>query len=185
MVSSMPLLIIAVWALQKIYLRTSRQLRLLDLEARGPLYSHFMESLSGLTTIRAFGWEEDFRAKSHEHLDYSQRPYYLLYCIQRWLNLVLDLIVGAEAVLVVGLAIWIRSSTSVGRLGVSLNNILCKFTLSSMPWSYPRAAVTDTPRLFSLQHVALVVGVWMDDAGNVARFNCTAERLRNHGHAGG
>ena len=59
-------------------------------------------------------------------LDFSQRPYYLLYCVQRWLNMVLDLIVGAEAVLVVGLAVWLRSSTSVGLLGVSLNNILCK-----------------------------------------------------------
>jgi ABC-type bacteriocin/lantibiotic exporter with double-glycine peptidase domain len=130
MAISMPLLVIAVWALQHIYLRTSRQLRLLDLEARGPLYSHFMETLSGLVTIRAFGWETEFRQQNYKQLDHSQRPYYLLYCIQRWLNLVLDLIVGAEAVLIVGLAIWLRSSTSVGLLGVSLNNILCKFIQS-------------------------------------------------------
>jgi ABC-type multidrug transport system fused ATPase/permease subunit len=132
MAISMPLLIIAVWALQHVYLRTSRQLRLLDLEARGPLYSHFMETLTGLVTIRAFGWERDFREQNYKQIDYSQRPYYLLYCIQRWLNLVLDLIVGAEAVLVVGLAIWLRSSTSVGLLGVSLNNVLCKFFQSYM-----------------------------------------------------
>lgn len=127
MAISVPLLILAVWALQHVYLRTSRQLRLLDLEARGPLYSHFMETLTGLVTIRAFGWERHFREQNFKQLDYSQRPYYLLYCIQRWLNLVLDLIVGAEAVLVVGLAIWLRSSTSVGLLGVSLNNVLCEF----------------------------------------------------------
>lgn len=130
MAISIPLLIIAVWGFQHVYLRTSRQLRLLDLEARGPLYSHFMETLSGLVTIRAFGRERDFREENHKHLDFSQRPYYLLYCIQRWLNLVLDLIVGAEAVLVVGLAVWLRSSTSVGLLGVSLNNVLSEFTQS-------------------------------------------------------
>lgn len=60
-------------------------------------------------------------------LDESQRPYYLLYCIQRWLTLVLDLIVGAEAVLVVGLAVGLRHSTSPGLLGVSLNNVMCKW----------------------------------------------------------
>lgn len=85
-----------------------------------------MESLAGLVTIRAFGWEQSFMEQNYKKLDHSQRPYYLLYCIQRWLELVLDLIVGAQAVLVVGLAVWLRSSTSVGLLGVSLNNVLCK-----------------------------------------------------------
>jgi ATP-binding cassette subfamily C (CFTR/MRP) protein 1 len=39
---------------------------------------------------------------------------------------VLDLIVAAEAVLVLGLAFGLRSSTTAGLLGVSLNNVLCK-----------------------------------------------------------
>lgn len=85
-----------------------------------------METLTGLTTIRAFGWEQSFMEQNYKKLDHSQRPYYLLHCIQRWLELVLDLIVGAEAVLVVGLAVWLRSSTSVGLLGLSLNNVLCQ-----------------------------------------------------------
>jgi ATP-binding cassette subfamily C (CFTR/MRP) protein 1 len=46
--------------LQKYYLRTSRQMRLLDLEAKSPLYSHFLESLTGLVEIRAFGWRDNF-----------------------------------------------------------------------------------------------------------------------------
>jgi len=36
-------------------------MRLLDLEAKSPLYSHFIESLAGLVTIRAFGWGNHFR----------------------------------------------------------------------------------------------------------------------------
>ncbi len=39
-------------------------MRLLDLEAKSPLYSHFIESLSGLVTIRAFGWDENFQVDS-------------------------------------------------------------------------------------------------------------------------
>lgn len=127
MAASVPVLIITVWSLQHIYLRTSRQLRLLDIEAKSPLYSHFLESLGGLITIRSFGWEPQFQNRNAVLLDDSQRPYYLLYCIQRWLTLVLDLIVGAEAVLVVGLAVGLRHSTSPGLLGVSLNNVMCKW----------------------------------------------------------
>lgn len=124
MAASIPALLVALWLLQRVYLRTSRQMRLLDLEAKGPLYSHFLESINGLTTIRSFGWQQECKAELLRRLDLSQRPYYLMYCIQRWLALVLDLIVAGEAVLVVGLALGLRSSTSAGLLGVSLNSIL-------------------------------------------------------------
>jgi ABC-type multidrug transport system fused ATPase/permease subunit len=130
---TIPFLLVALYFLQHVYLRTSRQLRLLDLESRSPLYSHFLETLDGLATIRAFGWGEASTAQNRKLLDHSQRPAYLLYCIQRWLNLVLDLIVAAEAVLVLGLAFGLRSSTTAGLLGVSLNNVLCKVFLFSYP----------------------------------------------------
>lgn len=124
MATTIPLLVGALWLLQRVYLRTSRQLRLLDLEAKSPLYSHFLEGINGLVTIRAFGWQKTCEDELLGLLDSSQRPYYLMYCIQRWLTLVLDLIVAAEAVLVVGLALGLRSATSAGLLGVSLNSIL-------------------------------------------------------------
>ncbi|OJK04669.1 hypothetical protein ASPACDRAFT_1892879 [Aspergillus aculeatus ATCC 16872] len=124
MAITVPFLIAAVFVVQHYYLKTSRQLRLLDLESRSPLYSHYMDTMNGLSTIQAFGWQKRFSEKSSKLLDVSQRPYYLLYCIQRWLALVLDLIVAAEAVLLVSLAVNLRAATSIGLLGVSLNNIL-------------------------------------------------------------
>jgi ATP-binding cassette, subfamily C (CFTR/MRP), member 1 len=124
MAISIPFLIIAIAGIQHVYLRTSRQLRLLDLEAKAPLHLHFLESLDGLATIRAFGWERYFEEENVRLLDLSQRPFYLHHCIQRWLNLVLELMVGAQAILVVGLSLGLRTSTSPGLLGVSLNNIL-------------------------------------------------------------
>lgn len=57
--------------IQKFYLRTSRQVRLLDLEAKSPLYTHFIESLSRLGTIRVFGWSEDFVDQNLYTLDNS------------------------------------------------------------------------------------------------------------------
>jgi ABC-type multidrug transport system fused ATPase/permease subunit len=124
MAFTIPLFILAVYLLQKVYLRTSRQLRFLDIEARTPVYSHFLETLEGLSTIRAFGWEESFIRSNNIYLDNSQKPYYLLFCIQRWLALVLDLMVAALAILVVAFALSLREFTSPGLLGVSLNNVL-------------------------------------------------------------
>ncbi len=49
-----------ILVLQKYYLRTSLQMRLLDLEAKSPLYSLALESLTGLVEIRAFGWSDNF-----------------------------------------------------------------------------------------------------------------------------
>ncbi|RFU32078.1 hypothetical protein B7463_g4239, partial [Scytalidium lignicola] len=119
-----PLLIIAVYFLQMFYLRTSRQIRFLDLECKSPLYTHFSETLEGLSTIRSFGWQKHFIDQNLQHLDTSQRPYYLLYCIQRWFNLVLQLLVGLLATIVVALATNLTGSTSGGRLGISLSAVV-------------------------------------------------------------
>lgn len=124
MAVTIPLLIITVYFLQNVYLRTSRQLRLLDLETRGPLFSLFVETLEGLSTIRAFDWQSSAVKRCRYLLDESQKPFYLLLCVQSWLNLVLDLIVAAESVIVVSLAITLRTHTNAAFLGVSLNNIL-------------------------------------------------------------
>lgn len=122
--ATMPPVILSVWVLQKYYLRTSRQIRLLDLEAKSPLYSHFIESLSGLVTIRAFGWAQAFQKLNLTLLDVSQKPYYLLLCIQRWLALILDLLVAALAVILMTLVVKLRSDISPGYVGLALLNVM-------------------------------------------------------------
>ncbi|KAK8001740.1 ABC transporter [Apiospora marii] len=119
-----PILFGVLWVLQKFYLRTSRQLRFLDLDAKSPIYGQFLETLGGLATIRAFGWQEDLIVRANERLDASQKPFYLLYSIQRWLNLVLDLIVAVVAIVLVAVAVSLRNTTSVGFTGVALFNIM-------------------------------------------------------------
>lgn len=119
-------LLLAVYAVQFVYLRTSRQLRFLDLEAKSPLYTHFLETAQGLATIRAFGWQQEMRDEGIRLLEYSQKPFYSLLTIQRWLRLVLGLMISAEAVLIVGLALGLRHMANPGLLGISLNTILCK-----------------------------------------------------------
>ncbi|KAL9569400.1 hypothetical protein ACKAV7_006455 [Fusarium commune] len=112
--ATFPLIGAVYFYLQRGYLRTSRQLRLLDLEEKAPLYTQFLETLSGLATIRAFGWNDAVIQANHTLVDRSQRPFYLLMIVQRWLVLVLDLTTAALALLLVGLAFWTSIETSIG-----------------------------------------------------------------------
>lgn len=119
------IVLIVLWLVQRYYLRTSRQLRFLDLEAKSPLYSLFLEALEGRATIRAFHWEGKFRQEYINALDASQRPLYLLYSVQQWLTLVLGLVAAAVAVILVALMVQLRdSTTSAGLGGVALVNMI-------------------------------------------------------------
>lgn len=120
----LPFVIVALFFIQRFYLKTSRQIRLLELEARAPLYTQFQETLNGLATIRAFGWTDEFRQRNIVLLDESQKPFYLLQCIQRWLQVVLDLIVAALAVIMVMLIVTLRTKLDPGLVGLGLLNIM-------------------------------------------------------------
>jgi ATP-binding cassette, subfamily C (CFTR/MRP), member 1 len=76
-----PFFMIAVYFLQRVYLRTLQQQRILDLETRSLVYSQFSETLEGLSTIRALGWQKEAAAVNARRLDDSQKPYYLMYGI--------------------------------------------------------------------------------------------------------
>ena len=119
-----PLVLLVLYFLQKFYLRTSRQIRLLDIEAKAPLYSHFQETLSGLATVRAFGWTRAFIDKHLELLDQSQRPFYLLYCIQRWLQVVLDLMVATLATILMMIVVGTRHEINPGLVGLGMLNVM-------------------------------------------------------------
>ncbi|EEY22275.1 canalicular multispecific organic anion transporter 2 [Verticillium alfalfae VaMs.102] len=89
---------------------------------QAPLYAHFIETLSGLITLRALGLIDVAMATSSRLLDMSQRPSYLLAMIQRWLQLVLRMIVMLLAVIVVTLATQLR--TDSGFTGATLLTLM-------------------------------------------------------------
>ncbi|KAM3441708.1 hypothetical protein MY4824_001486 [Beauveria thailandica] len=121
---SLPLCIAIVLVIQKLYLRTSRQLRFLELESRAQVFSNFLESIEGLETIRAFNWSNAMARANIDCVERSQRPELLLMSLQRWLNLVLDLLVAAIAVGVVALAVKFRASITGAQVGIALSIML-------------------------------------------------------------
>jgi ATP-binding cassette subfamily C (CFTR/MRP) protein 1 len=98
--------------LQKFYVRTSRQIRLFDLETKSPLFTQFLDLIQGLSTVRAFAWGPRFTERYLDLLDASQRPFYLLFCIQRWLGLVLDLTTAVLVTVMMVLVVKLRAQLS-------------------------------------------------------------------------
>ncbi|KAL2193803.1 ABC transporter type 1, transmembrane domain-containing protein, partial [Corynascus similis CBS 632.67] len=119
---SYPILGILLYVVQRFYLRTSRQLRLVDLEMKSPLYTHFLDTRKGITTLRAFGFLSDDVRKNARLINSSQRPAYLLMMIQEWLNLILDMVVMVIAALLTTLAVRLHSSS--GFTGASLHTLV-------------------------------------------------------------
>jgi ABC-type multidrug transport system fused ATPase/permease subunit len=119
---SYPFLAAILYIVQRFYLRTSRQMRLLDLEAKSPLYTHFLDTVRGITTLRSFGFISNDVQKNARLVGSSQRPSYLLLMIQEWLNLVLNVVVMIMAVMLTTLAIQLHSNS--GFAGASLYSLL-------------------------------------------------------------
>ena len=77
---------------QKFYVATSRQLKRLESISRSPIYSHFGESLTGSSTIRAFGMHDDFITQSQTLVDKNQICYFPSIIANRWLAIYLELL---------------------------------------------------------------------------------------------
>ncbi|SGZ40190.1 related to Metal resistance protein YCF1 [Hanseniaspora guilliermondii] len=70
---------------QQYYMRSSRELRRLDSTTRSPIYSHFQESLGGLSTIRAYNHATRFIHLNQCKVDNNMCAYYPSVNANRWL----------------------------------------------------------------------------------------------------
>jgi ATP-binding cassette subfamily C (CFTR/MRP) protein 1 len=124
LVFTLPIYCLLIYIIQKVYLHTSRQLRHLELESRSAVYSSFLETIEVLATIRAFGWQQTYLDRNTKSLDLSQRAFYLFLCLQRWLNVTLDLAVAFIAIVVISLAVFQSTEDASADVGIALNMVL-------------------------------------------------------------
>lgn len=61
---------------QRFYVATSRQLKRLESISRSPIFSHFSETVTGTSVIRAYGRIEDFKVLSDRKVDTNQKSSY-------------------------------------------------------------------------------------------------------------
>ncbi|KAJ3492948.1 hypothetical protein NLG97_g5041 [Lecanicillium saksenae] len=124
MCAALPFIVFAVWLIQQFYLRTSRQIRHIDLEEKAPLYTYFVETSEGLICIQAFAWQEKNMEKGYRLLDRSQQPYYLMLSIQQWLTLVLGLLSAGVAETLVSIVTWREQGPSGPSVGLAFLGII-------------------------------------------------------------
>lgn len=124
LLAAVPFLGLVLFYLQRFYLRTSRQLRHLDLEAQAPLVSSIQDTSRGLVYTRSFGWQIQNMERNFRLLDEAQKPVYLLYCAQVFLTLVLDLLVALLSLLLVTFAVYLQQATSANAIGVSFLSLI-------------------------------------------------------------
>ncbi|XP_004616472.1 ATP-binding cassette sub-family C member 2 [Sorex araneus] len=118
-----PLSIIYVF-IQIVYVTTSRQLRRLDSVTRSPIYSHFSETVSGLSVIRAFEHQQRFLQHNERGIDTNQKCVFSWIISNRWLAVRLEL-VGNMIVFFASLLMVIYRETLNGdTVGFVLSNAL-------------------------------------------------------------
>lgn len=119
-----PLFVINAIVIQQFYLRTSRQLRALQLDSSKNLVRQLTETANGVEHIRAFGWIESSMQQFYMILDIAQRPGYFFFCIQQWLEGVLDLSTTVTAVGVVSLALVFPGTASANSMGLAFLSLI-------------------------------------------------------------
>ena len=62
--------------LQRVYVATSRQLKRIESVSRSPIYSHFLETVNGASTIRAYSQQRRFILDNYYRTDENQVAYY-------------------------------------------------------------------------------------------------------------
>ncbi|CAH0020273.1 unnamed protein product [Clonostachys rhizophaga] len=121
---SFPLIILALGVLQSVYMGTSRQLRHLDLETKSPPVFSICRVIGWAGFHSRFGWQGPFKELLYRNLNRSQRPFYLLLVLQRWLSVSLDCLTAGFVILLGAVTITMRDQISPGFAGVALANLI-------------------------------------------------------------
>ncbi|CAH1759675.1 12248_t:CDS:10 [Entrophospora sp. SA101] len=104
-----------------LYAKASRELKRIDSVTKSPLYSHFGETLLGITTIRAFGAKKKFMIDMLTKIDNNHRPFYLMWCVNRWLSIRFN-VIGSFLSFLAGLFVLLNiDHIDAGLAGLSLS----------------------------------------------------------------
>ncbi|XP_034255070.1 multidrug resistance-associated protein 1-like [Thrips palmi] len=110
---------------QRFYVSTSRQLKRLDAVSRSPIYSHFSETLTGSSSIRAYGAVDRFITEAEHRLDVNQKCYFPVAIANRWLAVRLETVGNSIIFFAALFAVLSRDSgIASGTVGMSVSYAL-------------------------------------------------------------
>ncbi|KFP65523.1 Multidrug resistance-associated protein 1, partial [Cariama cristata] len=106
---------------QRFYVATSRQLKRLESVSRSPVYSHFNETLLGVSVIRAFEEQKRFIKQNNMKVDENQKAYYPSIVANRWLAVRLEYVGNCIVLFAALFAVMARNKLSAGLVGLSVS----------------------------------------------------------------
>lgn len=124
--------------LQTVYKRSSRELKRLDGISFSPIYSEFVQSFNGLSTIRAFKSEAVFSSTFDDLVDRNQAAYWCFQIAGRWLGFRLDVITGFIIFCTATVALAVAGNVDVGLTGIALAE--CVIMTNTFQWGVRQAA---------------------------------------------
>lgn len=109
------------WLLQRFFNRTSLEVKRLDSISKSPIYAHFSETLSGLSTLRAYNKQELAKMQNRSMIDVNHRAYFAYVVASRWFSIYLELM-GSSLIFFTALfAVTIPGASSSAEIGLSLS----------------------------------------------------------------
>ncbi|KAF7373644.1 Oligomycin resistance ATP-dependent permease YOR1 [Mycena sanguinolenta] len=118
------------------YRRSSVEVKRLDSLMRSRLYASYTETLTGLSTIRAYREQEPAIRSAEQGLDLENRAYFMTISLQLWLGLRLDVFGN---ILIFGIALFaagFRHTVDPSKIGVVLSYTLSITQVFSQMVSY-------------------------------------------------
>jgi ATP-binding cassette subfamily C (CFTR/MRP) protein 1 len=108
---------------QRWFRKTSTELQRVTSVANSPIFADFSQTLSGTSTIRAYGVQAGFFEKCKSSFDNMNASYILVQLSNYWLSLRLDIMGGLVAMFVGAVAVGTldRGFISAGWLGLALS----------------------------------------------------------------
>lgn len=109
---------------QRFYVATSRQLKRLESISRSPIYSHFSETVTGTSVIRAYCRSQDFKVLSDTKVDANQKSCYPYIASNRWLGIRVEFVGNCVVLFAALFAVIGRSNLNPGLVGLSVSYAL-------------------------------------------------------------
>ncbi|KAJ2806213.1 hypothetical protein H4R20_001774, partial [Coemansia guatemalensis] len=92
MLAVIPLLVIVGYHYQRLYIRSSREIRRLDSTTRSPIYAHYQESAGGVSIIRAYRHQSRFISEMEFRVGQYIRVDNTYVLLNQWLGMRLETI---------------------------------------------------------------------------------------------
>ncbi|XP_029540811.1 ATP-binding cassette sub-family C member 3 isoform X1 [Oncorhynchus nerka] len=117
-------LMVFYWWVQRFYVATSRQLKRLESVSRSPIYSHFSETVTGSSVIRAYCRHDAFVLMSDMKVDENQKSYYPGIVSNRWLGVRIEFIGNCIVLFAALFAVIGKDKLNPGLVGLSVSYAL-------------------------------------------------------------